>query len=197
MDNLLHNTSSSIQENNRKTNPRYVISGGPGFGKTSIIEELERRNYLSIHEVSRSIIKEQMEHNGDVLPWKNLQAFSEKVFDQRVQQYLHAPANQHCFFDRSIIDVLAYMTKDKLTIPAHFTETIALHPYNQIVFLTPPWKEIYLNDGERKEDFDNANEIHRLLEQTYKQLGYVIENIPQLQVNHRVDFILDTINKNK
>jgi hypothetical protein len=40
---------------------KYVVTGGPGFGKTSIINELERRGYNSVHEISRSIIKEQLD----------------------------------------------------------------------------------------------------------------------------------------
>ena len=51
---------------------RIVITGGPGFGKTSIIDELESRNFPCQHEVSRTIIKEQLEIGGDILPWKNL-----------------------------------------------------------------------------------------------------------------------------
>ena len=67
-----------------------IISGGPGFGKTSIIDELENRNYNVMHEVSRSIIKEQLESGGDILPWKNLTTFSRLLFERRVKQFENA-----------------------------------------------------------------------------------------------------------
>ncbi|MES1223464.1 MAG: AAA family ATPase [Bacteroidota bacterium] len=177
----------------RKNNLRYVISGGPGFGKTSIIKELENRRYKSIHEISRSIIKDQQERGGDILPWKNLTAFSGLVFEQRLNQHALAPLSEVCFYDRGIIDVLAYMIKDDLHIPAHYLEAAKNNHYNEIVFLTPPWKEIYLMDNERKEDFENAYEIHQMIEQTYKQMGYHTENIPLLNVEERVNFILSKI----
>ncbi len=180
----------------RTTNLRYVISGGPGFGKTSIIKELESRNYKSIHEISRSIIKEQQEQGGDILPWKNLAAFSGLVFEQRLKQHAIAPPTEACFYDRGIVDVLAYMVKDDLQIPSQYIEAAKNYHYNQIVFLTPPWREIYLMDNERKEDFENAFDIHQLIEQTYKQMGYHTENIPLLDVEARVDFILSKIKTN-
>ena len=36
----------------------YVITGGPGTGKTSLIEELERSEFKAVEEVAREIIKE-------------------------------------------------------------------------------------------------------------------------------------------
>jgi predicted ATPase len=193
------NTSQSILQlpeealTERKNNLRYVISGGPGFGKTSIIKELENRSFQSIHEISRSIIKEQIESGGDILPWKNLTAFSGLVFEQRLQQHVHAPKTEVCFYDRGIVDVIAYLKKDKLAVPPAYIETAQSYHYNEIVFLTPPWKEIYLMDNERKEDFENAFEIHQMIEETYKQLGYHTENIPLVNVKERVEFILSKI----
>jgi predicted ATPase len=194
------NTSSSISPLpeqallERKNNLRYIISGGPGFGKTSIIKELENRKYKSIHEISRSIIKEQMEKGGDILPWKNLKAFSGLVFEQRLNQHSNAPSNEVCFYDRGIVDVLAYLKNDALHVPSSYIEASRKFHYNQIVFLTPPWREIYLMDNERKEDFEKAFAIHQLIELTYKQMGYHTQNIPLLNVEARVDFILSKIN---
>ncbi|WP_279157967.1 AAA family ATPase, partial [Parabacteroides goldsteinii] len=37
----------------------YVITGGPGTGKTSLIEELKIVGYQTVKEVARDIIKEQ------------------------------------------------------------------------------------------------------------------------------------------
>ena len=37
---------------------KIVITGGPGTGKTSIIKELEKRNYFCYHEVIRELTLE-------------------------------------------------------------------------------------------------------------------------------------------
>ena len=49
----------------------YVITGGPGTGKTSLIEELKTVGYQTVKEVARDIIKEQQLQGGNALPWKD------------------------------------------------------------------------------------------------------------------------------
>ena len=93
-----------------------VITGAPGTGKTSIINELKKKKYNCYNEVSRKIISDQIDSKGDILPWKNLSKFSEKVFKIRKSQLLESN-NQLYFFDRGIIDVYAYMEVEKLKIP--------------------------------------------------------------------------------
>jgi len=174
-------------------NRKYVVSGGPGFGKTSIINELEKRGYHSVHEISRSIIKEQLDSGGDVLPWKNLNTFSRLVFERRVIQHSETPHHLHSFFDRGVPDVVAYMVRDELELPEKYVHALSELNYNQFIFLTPPWPEIFINDNERKESFEQACDIHTFIKDTYTNLGYTTFEIPKVNVNDRVDFILTNL----
>ncbi len=60
-------------------NQKFIITGAPGTGKTSIINELKKRGFSISKEISREIIADELKQGGDVLPWKNLKAFSERV----------------------------------------------------------------------------------------------------------------------
>jgi predicted ATPase len=173
---------------------KYVVTGGPGFGKTSIINELERRGYNSVHEISRSIIKEQLDSGGDVLPWKNLGIFSRLVFERRVQQHVETPEHLHSFFDRGVPDVVAYMVRDELELPEKYVHALSELNYNQFIFLTPPWQDIFINDNERKESYEQACSIHTYITDTYNKLGYTTLEIPKVNVSERVDFILSNLN---
>lgn len=170
-------------------NQKYIITGAPGTGKTSLINELLKRGISCSKEISREIILEQLANKGDILPWKNLKQFSERVASDRKEQYNNAPNNKLHFFDRSVIDVIAYMKIANLDYSSISKDI----DYNKMVFYTPVWKEIYIQDNERKETFEQAIEIENSLLNTYKELGYSLIKIPKLTIKERVSFILSKI----
>ena len=175
------------------SNNRIVITGAPGSGKTSLVEKLEQQGYCCEHEIARDLIREALEKDSEALPWKNLAAFSRNVLYARVGQHVRVAEQTRCFFDRGIPDVLAYMCKDKLTIPESFYELAGEYRYHKRVFITPPWEAIYANDAERKESFEQAQSVHVFLEQTYQGLGYELVELPKVSIEERVAFLLDSI----
>jgi predicted ATPase len=172
---------------------RYVITGGPGFGKTSIIEELKQAGFICFNEISRGIIREQLAVNGDLLPWKNIEGFSRIVLEKRIIQYNEAQRYRVSFFDRGIPDVIAYLIKENIELPSAYIKHLEEKSYSPIIFITPPWADIFKNDNERMEDFDQACEAHYFIEKTYSDLGYQIIEVPKLSVKERVAFILQQI----
>ncbi len=48
----------------KENNNFYIITGGPGVGKTTLLEELKNRNYQIVPEIARELIKEQQANNG-------------------------------------------------------------------------------------------------------------------------------------
>ena len=87
----------------------YVITGGPGTGKTSLIEELKIVGYQTVKEVARDIIKEQQQQGGDALPWKDTVLYTSMMLERSVESYLAHKENEGIlFFDRGIPDTLAY-----------------------------------------------------------------------------------------
>lgn len=56
----------------KMTEPKlYVITGGPGVGKTTLLDALKNKGLVVVPEDARRIIKEQMQANGEGLPWKD------------------------------------------------------------------------------------------------------------------------------
>ena len=171
---------------------RVVVSGGPGTGKTSIVSELERRGFVCYHEISREIIQEELQKQSDVLPWDNLTAFSERVIQGRLQQFLNAKPGLN-FYDRSMVDSLAYMHKDGLPLNPVWEKYVRDHRYQEQVFVTGPWQEIFENDHERRESWQQLLHIHEYLVSTYQDLGYEVVMLPKLPLQKRVDFLLENI----
>lgn len=62
--------------------------------------------------------------------------------------------------------------------------------YSRLVFLVPPWEEIFVGDTERKHSFESAKKEFDELLIKYKNFGYETVLIPKISVNERADFIL-------
>jgi predicted ATPase len=171
----------------------YVITGGPGVGKTTLLHELEKRNYRCMPEAARRIIQEQMAQNGDALPWKNTLRYKELMLEGSVSLYLQADPAIITFFDRGIPDVMAYAELTGLTVTDKLTSAITSYRYNPTVFILPPWKEIYETDNERKQTWEEAVATFDVMKQTYSACGYTLTEVPPLPVAARADFILRPI----
>lgn len=175
-------------------NKRILITGGPGSGKSSVIKKLESNGHFCLHEVSREVTAEAQKQGIDQLFLEDPFLFSFKLLEARVYQYNESKVSSenHVFIDRGIPDVLAYMDYFGTEYPSNFSKACILYKYDK-VFLLPPWKEIYVNDDERYETFDQAKIIHSYLEKTYLGFGYKPIKVPKGSINKRCDFILNNL----
>ena len=167
---------------------RRIITGGPGFGKTSILKELNRSNRSTFDEVARIVIKQEMAKNSDHLPWLNNLAFSHKVLALQKSQYNEASG--FTYYDRGAPDILAYLNFNNQASFSDLEDFLKMYSYDTKVFFTPPWQEIYQQDEERKESFEQACKIHDALVETYSQLGYDLIEIPKYTIKERLAFVL-------
>ncbi|WP_452223526.1 AAA family ATPase [Lacinutrix chionoecetis] len=173
---------------------RIVITGGPGSGKTSIINELIKRGFTCSEEVSREIILKARENGIEQLFLTNPIQFSELLLKGRIKQYNEAleSNNEFVFLDRGIPDIPAYMDFKGDVYPDFFNKACIEHKYDRI-FILAPWQDIFTNDNERYESFDQALEIHDKLIETYSKYGYNLRDVPFGTIEGRADHIINDV----
>jgi len=173
---------------------KIVLIGGPGTGKTSVLNELIKRGYQCKVEVSREVTLQAQKEGIDQLFLTKPLLFSEKLLEGREKQFLEAEKSEEkiVFFDRGIPDVHAYMDYFNTNYPSSFLEKSHHYKYDKI-FLFTPWKKIYTSDNERYETFEEAVKIDKFLQKAYKELGYNLIKVPFGIVKSRTDFILKNI----
>jgi len=173
---------------------KIVITGGPGTGKTTIVQSLKDKGYICLPEISRQVILEARESGIDQLFLENPLLFSEKLLEGREKQYDEAQNHpgEIVFIDRGIPDIIAYMDYMNEPSPYTFEKAGKEHIYD-LVFLLPPWKEIYIPDNERYENFEQAVNIHDFLEKTYKRFGYDPIEVPVGKIDYRTSFIEEVL----
>jgi len=121
--------------------------------------------------------------------------FSDMLLKGRTEQYQKATkmAKEMVFFDRGIPDVHGYLNYISMEFPDSYIKTSRENRYD-FVFLMPPWEDIYVQDNERYENFEQALAIHNHLLNTYKALNYNVIQVPTGTVDDRTDYILNVIN---
>lgn len=170
---------------------RYIITGGPGTGKTSLLDELKNADLKVCDEKARQVIKEQLTLKSQKLPWIDVVGFSalvvESILDDRRE-------GQSMLFDRGIPDVIGYLKHAKKPVDLNdYRHAVLQMNYRDTVFFAPPWEEIYQQDTERKESYGDSVAISKKIKQAYLDLGFTLIEIPKVSVTARADFIINSM----
>ena len=172
----------------------FVITGGPGGGKTALIDALRAQGEACVAEAGRAVIRQQRASGGTALPWADRHAYWRAMFEKDLAAYRTAAATgRRTFFDRGLPDLLGYAALAGLSPPASALEEIEHARYADLVFAAPPWRQIYAQDAERKQDWAEAVSTYDAVTLAYADRGYRLLELPPDSVENRARFVLDAV----
>ena len=173
---------------------RIVVTGGPGSGKTGLIEALAAAGHATSPEAGRAIIRRQQAIGGQALPWRDRALFAELMLDRDMDAYARAEDTAaQVFFDRGVPDVVGYLTLCGLPVPSHVERAAREVRYDRRVFIAPVWPEIFAQDAERRQDLDEAQRTFDAMAKVYPRFGYDLIELPKAPVAERVAFVLSRL----
>ncbi len=158
-----HAPGKDVTPDEKENSRKIVFTGGPGFGKSTVLELLSSKGYIGIPDVPRELIVDQQTIENGVLPQNDFTGFARLVLDRMKIRYLQFPDD--------------------------FREAIREFSYSQPVFIFPAWKELYGVDNVRYETYEQARDIGELIRESYKSAGYRIIDVTPGTVTERIDFI--------
>ena len=114
---------------------RVVITGGPGTGKTSIIEYLNKMNFNVFNESSREVTKKFKNIDSDQYFLSNPIDFSNILINKRKMQFEKGSKskNEYFYYDRGMPDVLAYLNFKKIDYQSSMISDILKFNYSPLV----------------------------------------------------------------
>jgi len=179
------------EENGRRF---YVITGGPGSGKSTLIDALAARGLRTMPEAGRAIIRDQAAIGGSAGPWADRAAFAELMLGWEMRSYREAGRLEGpVVFDRGVPDVAGYLRLCGLPVPEHVKRAVEVFRYHTRVLIAPHWPEIFGQDAERKQSAEEAVATYDSLAQTYTEAGYELVELPKASVEERVRFVMSRI----
>ena len=173
------------------TDRLYVVTGGPGSGKTSLVDALAAAGVVTSPEVGRAVIREELAVGGMALPWGDERLFAEKMVVREVAAHAAALARpDKVVLDRGVPDVVGFLRASGCPVPAAIDAAARQHRYNAHVFLAPFWADIYTHDPERRQSSEHAQATEAVMRDTYAGYGYRLLDLPRVSVAERVAFVL-------
>lgn len=147
---------------------RYVLTGGPGSGKSSIILALEQQGESIIREAAEDYIKLR-QAQGQETPWIEPD-FQDRILDLQIQRELRIPLfAERVFIDRGLADGMAYEVEGRKTYERIKAETNKTK-YEQI-FIIARLDDIK-KTAIRRENYEEAKKLEKNLYRIYKELNY-------------------------
>jgi len=172
----------------------FIITGGPGSGKTSLIKALAAFGFSHMPEAGRAIIQDQVAVGGTALPWSDRLAFAELMLSREMRSYQAAQEIAGpVIFDRGLPDVVGYLRLSGLPVPPHIERAASCFRYHRRVFIAPPWPAIFTQDTERKQSIGEAEATYQAMVDVYSGLGYELLPLPLAPVSERVQFVRQII----
>lgn len=172
-----------------------VISGCSGGGKSTLINELSKMGYSVIHEAATRALEEQLAADGPITPWKNPLCFCELLIAKAVDDFHRANSmtdslKKIVFFDRSFLEGIRWHNTFNSISSNHYYSLIEQLRYFHSIYITPPWKEIYVQNDLRRHSFNKSVEDYQRVVAFYSECGYQLLELPKVNVRARADFIL-------
>ena len=170
---------------------RYILTGTPGCGKTSIIRSLEVEGYLVVEEGATDIIALQ-QAQGIAEPWTHPSFIDDITNLQKLRQMRIADMAEVQFYDRS--PLCTYALSVWLGVPISITLADEMQRikneriYQTQVFFIENLGFCAPTDA-RKITFEDSLKFEKVHEQTYRSFGYECLRIPPIELALRVEQI--------
>lgn len=173
--------------------PRYVLTGTPGAGKTAVLRLLEVNGHAVVEEAATDIIAldDALGHEDR----SHHHAFIDKVVNLQRQRQ-HAVAADVVFFDRSPVCTLALShyvgVEPSPLLAGEVDRVMAEGVYEKTVFFIRN-QGFVQPTAARRISFADSLVFERIHEQTYRDLGFDLVEVPAGPLTDRVALVQQTV----
>ena len=161
---------------------KYILTGGPGVGKTETVEKLREPGYFIIGKATEYIKQLGKTENGKFNWTPELQM---KALELQHVWEKEIPKGREAFIAAGIPDGLAYYEVNNKEPPEELLEAAKKTNYDEIFMLGAP------------KDKDSIKAMNKILYGIYTSFGYKPIMVPRMDLDERIEFILKILKNSK
>jgi predicted ATPase len=176
--------------------PGYILTGTPGAGKTAILRQLELNGHTVIEEAATDVIS--LQHAlGQPEPWRKLDLIDD-ILALQLRRQAAAPVDARAatFFDRSPVCTLAlsrFVGRAPSRRLLDEVDRLVVHRLCERTVFFVRNQGFVQATAARRISFEDSLVFERAHEQTYRELGFELIDIPAAALPVRVATIERTI----
>jgi predicted ATPase len=178
---------------NRSGPQWWAVTGAPGAGKTTLVEDLAATGFKTQNEVARALIDREMAGGASLVDIRgDERAFHEQVIRAKLERDLALPPEITIVFDRGIPDSIAFGRCYGWEAPAELEAVDSGRLYAGALILDPlPIASDYAH-------LDSENErlrvmLDQLLEQAYAENSVPVYRVAVDTRRRRLEVAMDII----
>ena len=169
----------------------YILTGGPGTGKSTVLTLLESAGCICVPESARDIIRSRRCQGLHARP--SPKEFADEILAEDIERYQAIPQTDRLvFIDRGIVDALCMLVAAEGIDIEGARRSLQQFPMNRRVFFFSPWRAIFREDEERDQSYRDCIEVSERLAVWYRQMGFTLIDVPHLGPQGRAEFILNS-----
>ena len=168
--------------------PRHaVLTGAPGAGKTTLLNAAAAAGLTTSPEVARVLLQQP---GGMELREADPLGFAEAMLEAHVHEFeRHEGPAGPVLFDRGFADVVGFLDVSGLPIPRSVEAACRHLRYTGPILRAPAWADIYQQDAERIQDWQQAVASDEAVTAAWQRYGYAPIDLPFGPVTERLAFM--------
>jgi predicted ATPase len=183
----------------RSSITRVVLTGGPGSGKSDLIEMIKGLEYAIVDEAAIEFIEELIREKGEeeTKKWRrqNVADFQALLAPRAAKAENEAVPGKEgfVFLDRAVPDGIAFCRKNNVAVPNELAQLV--HPENYNIVFVCDTLTVFPErpDSGRLSNQEDSRILGELLEDVYRGFGLPVHRVANGPIEDRLFFICRTL----
>jgi predicted ATPase len=171
------------------------LTGGPGVGKSSVIEILQKQGVQVVPETFTTLFNHAKAENTLDAFFADPVKLRYNLMNHQIKMEDARDKSKITLVDETALGVLFFGNLWNVPMSQDLYETAENRRYDMIFMFDPLPKQFYKQTEVRRETSEESKKTHDFLKKKYQETGLFVVDVPFGTPEHRAEFILDTIEK--